>query len=101
MSTSELELHHPGLQGLSRESRLILEGELQAGNQIAGVETDDETGGLAVVLAQPFHDLYESVARTTRYNELGRPGHWKAHFVHIPTGQIIACTPSAAAAGHK
>jgi hypothetical protein len=91
MNGSEHEFHQPELQPLARELRLILDAELNAGNQIAAIETDGESGPLVVVLAQPFHDRYESVARTTRYNELGRVGHWKSLFVHVSTGQIVSC----------
>jgi hypothetical protein len=87
----EHEVHQPEIETLVWELRLILDAELNAGNQIAAIETDGESGPLVVVLAQPFHDGYESIARTTRYNELGRAGQWKSLFVHIPTGQIVSC----------
>jgi hypothetical protein len=86
----ETELQQPEIVTLVRELRFILDAELNAGNQISAIETEGENGPLVVVLAQPFHDRYESVARTTRYNELGRVGQWRSLFVHIPTGQIVS-----------
>jgi hypothetical protein len=53
-------------------------------------DTDDGWPKL-VVFAKPFVVSHEPLPEMIRFNEVNNQILWKAQFLHLPTGQIVAC----------
>jgi hypothetical protein len=89
-SATHPELNREELKNLRPELLQVLESELLAGNQIERVDALSRvTGAIFVLLALPFHSTPERPP--LRYARLEDRKRWKAHYVHLPTAQIVAC----------
>jgi hypothetical protein len=85
-------IHDDGPTGLCAELRTILENELTAGNRIKRVDNDAPGAWpLVVLLLGPFRCRPDPLPDSLRYLEIDSRALWKSHFVHLATGQILAC----------
>jgi hypothetical protein len=85
-------IHDDGPEGLCAELRTILADELSAGNRIKRVDNDSPGAWpLVVLLVNPFQHRNGQLPASVRHYEIDSQSLWKSHFVHRPTGQILAC----------
>ena len=80
-----------GLASLCAGLRTILAAELGAGNRIERIARVPDGWPLVVVLYDPFRCSHDPLPDRVRYREIDTRTLWKAHFVDLDNGQIVAC----------
>jgi hypothetical protein len=82
---------HSRLADLCAPLRLIVEAELAAGNRILRIEDGTKSHPTLVILADPFQPQIKSTDSEVTHREINIRGIWKAHFIHVPSGHVVAC----------
>jgi hypothetical protein len=83
----------PSAPDLGAELNSILAAELAAGNKVV---TSNTPGGwpTIVLLDRPFLCGHISLPHFIRYRQINGPAPWKAHYINLGSGNVLACKPA-------